>query len=217
MDATLLWGRDTNSRCGQIVATNVVAIRQVLGPSEPAETPYSINVVPKDLLENFQATTSPRQVLKKNPTTQLLVPESIGNNEGGSVGINMRGFGISTYARNGVGQVSGYGFRPLIRSTSKIPYSFYANLSFLVELGRPLDRDPGSTTIRRGTHQSTIRLRTRSAPTWKFTIKIRNHLRGASLLTTSLQALRGFVCELTTHNTRNRVSRKICRFSVLQV
>lgn len=62
------------------------------------DTPYSINVVSEELIENIQATTSPDQIFKINPVTQLTGPQARYD----VPAITMRGFDISSFARNGI-------------------------------------------------------------------------------------------------------------------
>lgn len=61
------------------------------------DTPYSINVMPTELIENLQATTAD-QVYRVNPTTQLTWPQS----QNDTPYVFMRGFQVSQPARNGL-------------------------------------------------------------------------------------------------------------------
>ena len=61
------------------------------------ETPYSINVVSEDLLKNLQ-TTSPDQIFKINPLTQLSRPQA----QNDTPYVNTRGFTLKRSARNGI-------------------------------------------------------------------------------------------------------------------
>lgn len=69
------------------------------------ETPYSINVIPAELIENVQAVNSD-QLFRINPTTQLRRSQ----HENDQTGINMRGFSVQTFYRDGVpGDQYGHG------------------------------------------------------------------------------------------------------------
>jgi iron complex outermembrane receptor protein len=61
------------------------------------DTPYSINVISEDLLQNLQA-TSTDQVFKMSPVAQLSWPQA----QNDSPYINARGFRIFTSSRNGI-------------------------------------------------------------------------------------------------------------------
>ena len=61
------------------------------------DTPYAISVTPAELIENIQA-TSPDQVFKMNPATQLSWPTLQNENPY----VYLRGFQSSTSARNGL-------------------------------------------------------------------------------------------------------------------
>jgi len=69
------------------------------------DTPYAIAVVPAELIENIQATT-PDQIFRMNPTTQLSWPQS----QNDTPYVYMRGFLSTTPARNGLtGAMYGHG------------------------------------------------------------------------------------------------------------
>ncbi len=69
------------------------------------ETPYSINVISADLIKNVQAVNSD-QLFRINPTTQLRRSQ----HENDQTGVNMRGFGVQTFYRDGVpGDQYGHG------------------------------------------------------------------------------------------------------------
>lgn len=69
------------------------------------DTPYAISAVPADLIENIQATT-PDQIFRMMPTTQLSWPQS----QNDAPYIFMRGFQSTTPARNGLpGAMYGHG------------------------------------------------------------------------------------------------------------
>ncbi|MCD0504587.1 TonB-dependent siderophore receptor [Bordetella petrii] len=69
------------------------------------DTPYSISAVSADLIENIQATT-PDQIFRMMPTTQLSWPQS----QNDAPYIFMRGFQSATPARNGLpGAMYGHG------------------------------------------------------------------------------------------------------------
>ncbi|MDR2637615.1 MAG: TonB-dependent receptor, partial [Zoogloeaceae bacterium] len=71
-----------------------------VGPWEGRElqdTPYAMSVIPAELIENIQATT-PDQIFKMNPTTQLSWPTLQNDNPY----VMQRGFRGSTSARNGL-------------------------------------------------------------------------------------------------------------------
>lgn len=61
------------------------------------DTPYSINVMPTELIENLQAITAD-QVYRVNPTTQLTWPQS----QNDTPYVYMRGFQVTQPARNGL-------------------------------------------------------------------------------------------------------------------
>ncbi|HWV16929.1 MAG TPA: TonB-dependent siderophore receptor [Cellvibrio sp.] len=61
------------------------------------DTPYSINVVSSELIENLQA-TSADQVFKINPATQYFWPQTQNDNPY----VFLRGFQTTTFARNGI-------------------------------------------------------------------------------------------------------------------
>lgn len=61
------------------------------------DTPYSINVVSQELIENLQA-TSADQVFKLNPVTQFYWPQTQNDNPY----VFLRGFQTTTFARNGI-------------------------------------------------------------------------------------------------------------------
>ena len=61
------------------------------------DVPYSISVISADLIENLQA-TSPDQIFRINPTTQLVRAQQ----ENDQPTVNMRGFSISTSYRDGI-------------------------------------------------------------------------------------------------------------------
>lgn len=71
-----------------------------IGPWEGRDlldTPYSVNVVSHELIQNMQATSSD-QVFKMNPVTQLHWPQT----QNDSPYVSMRGFTVPTHARNGI-------------------------------------------------------------------------------------------------------------------
>ncbi len=69
------------------------------------ELPYSINVISADLIENVQAVSSD-QLFRINPTTQLRRSQ----HENDQTGINMRGFSVQVFYRDGVpGDQYGHG------------------------------------------------------------------------------------------------------------
>ncbi len=61
------------------------------------DTPYSINVVPAELIENIQA-VSTDQIFKMNPVVQMSWPQM----QNDSPYVNMRGFQSTTFMRNGI-------------------------------------------------------------------------------------------------------------------
>ncbi len=81
---------------------------------ELQDTPYSITVVSKELIENLQATT-PDQVFRVNPTTML----SRAQYEIDNPYIMMRGFNISTPYRDGM-QGDGYGYGTTTEDAERI-------------------------------------------------------------------------------------------------
>lgn len=69
------------------------------------ELPYSINVISADLIKNVQAVNSD-QLFRINPTTQLRRSQ----HENDQTGVNMRGFSVQTFYRDGVpGDQYGHG------------------------------------------------------------------------------------------------------------
>lgn len=60
-------------------------------------TPYSVNVIPQELIENLQSTTTD-QIFKLNPVTQMSWPQAQNDNPH----VFMRGFEASTFARDGI-------------------------------------------------------------------------------------------------------------------
>lgn len=62
------------------------------------DTPYSINVTSREQIENVQATTSPDQLFKMNPVTQLTWPQ----HQNDYPRVFLRGFQNSSSIRNGV-------------------------------------------------------------------------------------------------------------------
>lgn len=69
------------------------------------DTPYSISVASADLIENVQATT-PDQIFRMTPTTQLSWPQS----QNDTPFVYMRGFSVGVPARNGLpGAMYGHG------------------------------------------------------------------------------------------------------------
>ncbi len=69
------------------------------------DTPYSVTVIPTELIENLQATTAD-QLYRVNPTTQLTWPQA----QNDTPYVYMRGFLSTTPARNGLpGAMYGHG------------------------------------------------------------------------------------------------------------
>lgn len=72
---------------------------------ELQELPYSINVIPAELIENVQAVNSD-QLFRINPTTQLRRSQ----HENDQSGVNLRGFSMQVFYRDGVpGDQYGHG------------------------------------------------------------------------------------------------------------
>ncbi|HEY3426715.1 MAG TPA: TonB-dependent receptor, partial [Negativicutes bacterium] len=68
------------------------------------DTPYSINVIPQELIENVQA-SAPDQLFRMNPVTQLYMPQALN----GRPTFNMRGFYSATSAEDGMSNYNGWG------------------------------------------------------------------------------------------------------------
>ena len=67
------------------------------------DTPYSISVMPQELIDNT-ITRNPDQIFKMNPLTQVGSPQDINNISSQYV----RGFGIQNYSIDGI-RIGGYG------------------------------------------------------------------------------------------------------------
>jgi iron complex outermembrane receptor protein len=71
------------------------------------DTPYSINVIPEELIKNVQATT-PDQLLRMNPVVQLIQPTA----SNARPSYNIRGFNNSSNYEDGLRVVNGWGIAP---------------------------------------------------------------------------------------------------------
>jgi iron complex outermembrane recepter protein len=68
------------------------------------DTPYSVNVMSQQLIENVQA-SSPDQLFRMNPLVQLQQPTSLN----GAAKINIRGFNVRTSMEDGLRNPNGWG------------------------------------------------------------------------------------------------------------